>query len=411
VSQAFHEVRSEELQEALRASSALLESSLELNTRSPSVNGVMSQLAAMTARHLGSERTLTFLWLPAENAYAPAAGFGLTADEVEELVPVRFRPGDYPIMDLLLRGESVCGTRDDGRVSREMLEHYGSHVYAIAPVLGAQREPLGLLAAYRREARPFQPIDLRILEGLARNAAMALDNARLVEQLEAAARLKSEFVNSMSHEMRTPLNVIFGYLEMLSDQLAPEHEGHELVGRIHRHAGYLVKLVNTLLDIGRIEAGRMPLNVETFTVDNVFADLEQLFGPLARDRGLVFDCRAEGELGPLTTDRLKLLEILNNLLANAFKFTDNGHIGLRALADDDFVRFEVVDTGIGIDPDNAGAAFELFRQLGSNERGGAGLGLYVVKRLTELLHGDVDVESAPGQGSCFRVEIPRVLAA
>jgi signal transduction histidine kinase len=413
VSQAFHEVRSEELQDALRVSSALHEAGVELNTRSASVASVVSHLARMVARMMRCNRTLTFLWNPEENAYAPADGFGITAMEMAELASVRFRPGDVPIMDPLLRGESVSGTREDGRVSREMMERYGSFSYALAPLVGSRGEPLGVLAAYRGEPRAFSSADLRILDGVARNAALALENARLVEQLEAAARLKSEFINSMSHEMRTPLNVIFGYLEMLGDHVGEGGQGTMLIERIHRNAGHLVKLVNTLLDIGRIDTGRMPINVETFGVDHVFDDLQQVFTPVAETRGLVFECEAAGNLGELTTDRLKLVEILNNLLSNAFKFTDTGRIGLRARLsnDGDRIRFEVADTGVGLEPSTIPIVFDLFRQAGAGDRGGAGLGLYIVKRLTELLRGDIDVDSGPGRGSCFAVEIPRILAA
>ena len=280
-------------------------------------------------------------------------------------------------------------------------------------MVGTDRSPLGILAVYRSEPVEFRSADLRILEGMAQNAALALENARLVEQLEAAAHLKSEFINSMSHEMRTPLNVIFGSLDMLGDQVSEKGEARVAIERIRSNTGHLHKLVNTLLDIGRIDAGRMPLNVETFGVDRVFEDLSQLFAPVARNRGISFECFVDGNLGPLTTDRMKLLEILNNLLSNAFKFTDRGRIGVRAhaVAGAERVRFQVDDTGIGIAPQAIDAAFELFRQVGPNDRGGTGLGLYVVKRLTDLLHGEVEVDSSPGRGSSFRVQIPRVLAA
>ena len=146
--------------------------------------------------------------MPADGYGFLAGGVGGAEDEVY------FRAGSLPIMDNLLRGETVSGRRDDGRVARELMEQYGSYTYALAPMVGTDRSPLGILAAYRREPIDFRSADLRILEGMAQNAALALENARLVEQLEAAARLKSEFINSMSHEMRTPLNVIFGFLEI-----------------------------------------------------------------------------------------------------------------------------------------------------------------------------------------------------
>jgi len=413
VSQAFHEVRSEEVQEALRISSALLETSVELNTRSASVAAVVSHLSEMIARKLQCDRSLTFLWDSGNGGYVPADGHGITPSELGELKQLCFRPGDLPVMENLLRGETVSGTSDDGRVARESMERYHSQTYALAPMVGTDRSPLGILAAYRTERQLFGAADLRILEGMAQNAALALENAQLVEQLEAASRLKGEFINSMSHEMRTPLNVIFGYLEMLSDQLSVAPESRVAIERIRNNAGHLVKLVNNLLDIGRIDAGRMPINVETFHVQNVFDDLHQLFAPVAQSRGISFAFKLEGDPGHLTTDRLKLLEILNHLLSNAFKFTDEGRVDVRACVQPgaERVRFEVADTGVGIEPECVSSAFDLFRQGSKGERGGTGLGLYVVKRLTDLLCGEVEVDSAPGRGSSFRVQIPRVLAA
>jgi signal transduction histidine kinase len=131
----------------------------------------------------------------------------------------------------------------------------------------------------------------------------------------------------------------------------------------------------------------------------VFDDLQQAFLPTAGNRGIDFLFDTEGELGPLTTDRLKLIEILSNLLSNAFKFTDSGRVLLRArVGGGERVRFEVADTGVGMESDPIGVVFDLFRQAGAAERGGTGLGLHFVKRLTDLLCGAVDVDSHPGCG-------------
>lgn len=412
VGEAFYLVRSEELQEALRVASALQEASRALNTRAASVAGVHASLAAIACGLLRSECSLTFSWDEAEGAYVAAQGEGFSDAEMTEIRAYRFPPGKYPVTDSLLAGQATSGPYDDGQCAREPMERYGLNVYAVAPIVGSDGRPLGVLSTYRRRAAPFNAMDLQILTSIAQNAGLAIENATLIEQLEAAARLKSEFINSMSHEIRTPLNILFGYLDMMVERHQHAPEDHEILERMRRNAGYVLTLVNTILDIGRVESGRMPLTVSRFAIDELVAELQEMFEPLTRTRAIEFVCQADPDVPPLTTDRLKLLEILNNLVNNAFKFTARGTVGLRVsrCPDGDQVRFEVSDTGIGVDASEIGVIFDLFRQASNTDRGGTGLGLYIVKRLTDLLGGDVGVESEPGEGSTFHVTIPAVIS-
>jgi signal transduction histidine kinase len=412
VGQAFYQARAEELHEALRVEASLLETSRELSARAASVVGVLTHLSHIVGRLLRCDKSLTFLWHDSEHAYVAAAhGLGFSESEMAEIKQYRFRPGEHAVTDLLLGGEAVSGVLDDGRVARELMERHDLAAYALAPITDAAARPLGVLAGYRRTRKPFGSTDLRILRGVAQNAGLAIQNARLVEQLEAAARLKGEFINSMSHEIRTPLNILFGYLDMLRDHWRGDGHASEILARMRQNAGYVLRLVNTILDIGRIESGRMPVHLERFRAQTLLADLHEMFDSMARQQGIQFICHVEGQVPVLTTDRLKLAEILSNLVANAFKFTERGTVAVRARAGHEGSRivFEVSDTGIGIEPEAVDAIFDLFRQVGRTDRGGTGLGLYIVKRLTDLLGGEVNLISRPGQGSTFRVSIPAAM--
>ncbi|MGH7821753.1 MAG: ATP-binding protein, partial [Candidatus Binatia bacterium] len=406
---AFYEVRSEETQSALRAVSSLLEASRELNTRPESVAGVLGQLTRIVNRLVVCDKSLVFLWNEAEQAYVAEAGLGFSAEHFGEIHSMRFRRGTFSMMDDILDGRTASGTRDDGRVPRQTMERYDEMTYAVTPMNDSRGRPLGTLAAYRREPSPFDETDLEILKGVAQVAALAIENAQLVEKLAASSRLKSDFINSMSHEIRTPINVLAGYLDMLSDRRRGDPEDIEILRRMKQNTGYLLALVNTILDVGRIEAGKMPLRLDVFSIAEVLQALRDAFGATAAARGLRFECRTEADLPPLRTDRLKVLEILNNLVGNAFKFTDRGSITVTAGAVDGLVCFEVRDTGIGIQTGALGEIFDVFRQGGSSDRGGTGLGLYIVKRLSGLLGGSVSVESELGRGSTFRVSIPASL--
>ena len=404
---AFYEVRSEEMQEALRIASSLLETSHELNARTDSVFAVLGKLTRIVQRLVRCDLGFALLWNEAEAAYVIEAGSGLSAAGLEELKSYRFHRNDYPVMADVFDGKLVAHQRGDGSVSAEFMERYGQSAYAVAPMTSSQGQRLGSLVACRSEPVPFTPSDLEILRGIAQNAALAIENAMLVEKLAQASRVKSDFINSMSHEIRTPLHVVVGYVDILRDRWQNDPESVALLDYMQSNTGYLIKLVNSVLDVARMEAGQMPLQIETFPAEEILTSLRQMFSPSSLKHGVEFSCRSCGVLPSLTTDRMKLLEILSNLVANAFKFTDSGSVTVMAACGDDArIRFDVTDTGLGIDPGVVHTIFDVFRQVGPSNRGGTGLGLYIVKRLTGLLGGEVNVESEPGRGSTFRVQIP-----
>jgi signal transduction histidine kinase len=272
------------------------------------------------------------------------------------------------------------------------------------------RTILGVQIVRRREAGgPFPPRAVRIAEGVAQLASMALANSRLHEELAHASRLKTEFVSTMSHELRTPLNVILGFADMLRDPAFGAHERAGIVDTIERAGRELLGLVESTLEVGRIEAGRQQAVLQPTALVPFWRGLEASCAMLPRPTAVALDWAPAPPDVTLVTDPQKLTIVLRNLIGNALKFTEQGVVRVDADAADGHVRFRVRDTGIGIAPADHATIFEMFRQAdGSDSRrfGGTGLGLYIVRRFVDLLGGDVALESAPGGGSTFVVTLP-----
>lgn len=235
----------------------------------------------------------------------------------------------------------------------------------------------------------------------------------MTRQLDELARLKAEFVSVATHELKTPLNVIAGYGEMLeSGEYGPLADTQlSAVTQIHQQARILSRLVSQLLDLSRIEAGAFTIEMEPLNVGQLLHELERSFEPLAAQRGIVFTVRAEQTAPAMLEgdiDRLRN-EVLGNLLSNAFKFTPRGgSVSLRARGGEEVVAFEVSDTGRGIDPDDIPRIFEKYYQPDRASRAlGAGLGLAIAREVVLAHSGTIDVTSVPGEGTRFVVTLPR----
>lgn len=237
----------------------------------------------------------------------------------------------------------------------------------------------------------------------------ALESARFAA--ESANIAKSQFLATMSHELRTPLNAIIGYTEMLiesAEERGAEDERADL-GRVHAAGRRLLALINDVLDLSKIEAGAMEVSAEPVDIDALVAEAAATVKPSALANGTAISVEASGPLGVALTDGFKLSQCLLNLLSNAAKFTKDGQIKLRAHREDGWLVFEVIDTGIGIAPEAQKHLFQPFVQADASTTrayGGTGLGLAITRRLARLLHGDVTVKSAPGQGSAFTLRVP-----
>jgi signal transduction histidine kinase len=231
-------------------------------------------------------------------------------------------------------------------------------------------------------------------------------------ELERAYQLKSEFLASMSHELRTPINALLGYTSLMRDRIygdITKRQG-EALDRMFAASQHLLELVNDVLDLAKIEAGKMPVHLEQVDVAALIQELSATVEPMVRHKELEYRVELAPDLPVLETDRTKVKQILLNLLSNAVKFTHEGEIRVAArLVDDGGVEVEVGDTGIGIDPDGLESIFDDFRQVdqsSTREYGGTGLGLSITRKLLDLLGGSVRVESELGKGSVFTVRLP-----
>jgi len=259
----------------------------------------------------------------------------------------------------------------------------------------------------------------RLIAGVAEHAATVLHNARLLSEVRLAGELKSEFVGAVSHELRSPLNVIIGYAEMLRDgELgAVTTEQSAALDRTHRQAVALLEMITALLDLNRLEAGRLPITRVPVAVPELLAELTEQLPAAWRRPEVRLHTEAAHGLGVLVTDRGKLKTILRNLVHNALKFTTAGEVSVTARPVlGGMVAFTVRDTGSGIPEDAMPYVFEMFRQVPGVGGGGVGLGLHIVRRFVEALDGTVDVTSHVGQGTTFVVTLglivdPRALAA
>jgi signal transduction histidine kinase len=278
------------------------------------------------------------------------------------------------------------------------------------PVISGDRV-LGVFDVQQDAPDHFTEGEVSVLTTLAGQIATALENARLFEQVQEADKLKSEFLANMSHELRTPLNSIIGYSEImlmgLDEGIDPETL--EDVQAIYDNGQHLLRLINDVLDLAKIEAGQMTLQLEDVDVAPLLDEVLTSNAGLLVNKPLEVSAEAEDELPPIRADRVRLSQILNNLFSNAVKFTERGEIRLRAFRDDGWCAIEVADTGVGLSEVDLGVIFERFRQVdGSAARAqdGTGLGLPITSHLIEMHGGTLDVESAPGQGSTFTVRLP-----
>jgi signal transduction histidine kinase len=234
--------------------------------------------------------------------------------------------------------------------------------------------------------------------------------SRAKEAAETSDRAKSEFIATLSHELRTPLSVILGYIELLLDEEfgSISVQQQDVLDRIRHNAGQLLELISGLLDLSRIEANRLPVELSTVGVSDLLRTIERETLGLRSQSKLDFVWRIDENLPPVCTDPTKLKVIIKNLIGNAIKFTNEGRITVETQPHAGGVEIRVVDTGIGISQDSLPVIFEPFQQLDASRGQGTGLGLHIVKRLLALLGGSITVDSEVGRGSTFCVWVPAV---
>jgi signal transduction histidine kinase len=380
-----------------------------------------------------------FVLVPEGNAYAISVNRGATIEEVQFML-ARYRlsadnGSNVPAKFLLTESDQTRGVLEGHTVLVDRVLQVPD-VQAASPATGyrgpqvdlrtmlcvpmlVEGTPIGVLSVWRNEVAPFSEREIELLRTFADQAVIAIQNARLVgeirqksAELEVANKHKSAFLASMSHELRTPLNAIIGFSEVLLARLFGElnDKQDDYLKDIHSSGKHLLNLINDVLDLSKVEAGRMDLELSRFDLRSALSDAMTLIRERAMKHGIALGLDVEPTLGEIDADERKFKQILLNLLSNAVKFTpDGGRVDVVASRVDGAVQISVRDTGIGIAPQDRQAVFEEFRQAGgdyTSKQEGTGLGLALTRRFVELHGGRIWLASEVGKGSTFFFTIP-----
>ena len=309
--------------------------------------------------------------------------------------------------------------------TRSILRELGYRSVLAIPLLREDRV-MGGLSVYRREVGSFSAEVVNLLQTFATQSVLAIQNARLFReiedksrQLEVANRYKSEFLANMSHELRTPLNAIIGYSEMLEEEAADLDQKTFIpdLQKINGAGKHLMSLISNILDLSKIEAGKMDLYLENFEIIPMIKEVIATVKPLIEKNANTLQLHCADGLGQMRSDVTKLRQMLFNLLSNASKFTERGTITLRVDRESangsGWVSFSVSDTGIGMTPEQTSKLFQAFTQADTSttrKYGGTGLGLAISQKFCHLMGGEITIESVVGQGSTFKVRLPAIVA-
>jgi signal transduction histidine kinase len=410
-------VESVEEMRALSEVGQAVSSTLDLET-------VLQTIVARAVELAGTDCGVIYEYDESAQEFSLRASHRMEPEAVEVLKAARIRLGEgatgqaastrAPVQILDTSEEQE---RAVSRV-RPVLNRLGYRSLLTVPILREQ-QIMGGLTVWRRQVGEFEPEVVKLLQTFATQSALAIHNARLFREiqakgreLEAANRHKSEFLANVSHELRTPLNAIIGFSEVLQERLFGELNAKqaEYTDDILSSGRHLLSLINDILDLSKIEAGRMDLEVTTFYLPDAIENALLLVRERASRHGIKLDRVIDERLGDFTGDERKVKQILVNLLTNAVKFTpEGGQIKVEAGLGDSAVIVSVRDTGIGVAKDDQEAIFEEFRQASGNyaqKREGTGLGLTLTKRFVEMHGGRIWVESEPGKGSTFTFTLP-----
>jgi GAF domain-containing protein len=357
---------------------------------------------------------------PTEQFHLRAAE-NISEEVLEVLRSTPIRKGEGAVGGTALAREpiQVPETQDERYKSRlrDLIIRTGRRALLAVPLM-REDHIVGALAVQRNTPGPFAPEVVELLKTFATQSALAIQNARLFReiaekgrQLEVASHHKSQFLASMSHELRTPLNALLGFNEMILGEVYGEVPGDMKppLAQMQSSGKHLLGLINNVLDLAKIEAGRMELALSDYSVHDTVESVRSALRPLAADKGLELLAAVPEDIPLAYGDPGRITQCLMNLAGNSLKFTKAGKVEISVRLEDALLRYSVADTGVGIPADKIESLFTEFKQTDAtiaSEYGGTGLGLSITKKFVEMHGGRIWVESEPGRGSTFSFEIP-----
>jgi GAF domain-containing protein/anti-sigma regulatory factor (Ser/Thr protein kinase) len=391
-----------------------ISSTLDLQT-------VLSTIVARATQLSGTDAGVIYEYDAQREVFLPRATEHLEAEIVETMLATPVRKGEGATGRLAevqeaIQVPDILAAPAESRV-RGVLVRAGYRALLAAPLI-REEQLIGALTVIRKATGEFPPEVIDLLRTFATQSALAIQNARLFReiadksrQLEVASQHKSEFLANMSHELRTPLNAIIGFSEVLSERMFGElnEKQDEYLKDIHASGQHLLSLINDILDLSKIEAGKMELELSEFDLPMTIDNALMLVRERAGRRSIELQRTVDDRLGQIQGDERKIRQVLLNLLSNAIKFTpEGGRIEVGAKPVNGSIEVSVSDTGVGIAPEDQEAVFEEFRQVGTADKKveGTGLGLALSRKFIELHGGKIRVKSQVGEGSTFTFTVP-----
>jgi signal transduction histidine kinase len=410
--------REQGLRESVAELRALGEVTQAVNS-SVDLETVLTTIVTKATQLSGTEAGAIYVFDDGKQEFQLRATYGLDESIVAELRRSRIRLGQTGVSEAIERRApiQVSDIQNEPSITLDVIVRAGFRAILYVPLLGAEKI-VGALVVRRKQPGEFSKSTIELLQTFAAQSVLAIQNARLFseiaeksQQLAEASQHKSQFLASMSHELRTPLNAILGYNELIVDGIygAPPEKMQAVLKRVESNGRHLLGLINAVLDLSKIEAGQLTLDLADYSLQNVTQTVYNAVEPLAFDKKLAFKAEIASDLPGGHGDERRLTQVLLNLVGNAIKFTDAGEVVIKAGASNGDFQLSVRDSGPGISAADQAKLFQEFQQAENpktRKKEGTGLGLAISKRIVEMHGGRIWIESRLGQGSTFFVTLP-----